>query len=638
MDDIKHLFKDNYLRYASYVILDRAIPYLTDGLKPVQRRILWTLFQMDDGKLHKVANVAGQTMALHPHGDAPITDALVNLANKGYLLDMQGNFGNPHTGDPSAAARYIETRLGSLAKETLFNPQLTEFIPSYDGRAKEPVVLPAKIPLLLMQGAEGIAVGMATKILPHNFVELLEAEIAILEGRSFEVLPDFPSGGFMDASEYDKGRGKIKLRAKIQIADEKTLVIKEICPSTTTESVIRSIEEAAKRGKIKIDSIYDYTAEKIEIEIKLPRGQYAQQAIDQLYAFTDCEVSISSQVLVIHKGLPWNTTVDEILQAHTELLKGYLQAELEFERDRLLEKIFEKTLEQIFIENRLYKKIEDLGTYEKIHATIDQSLKPFHKYLARIPTVEDRERLLSIPIRRISRFDIEKNQDDIKVLEKKLEEIEKNLKSLKRFTIKFLQGLLKKYGPLFPRRTQFCEIQELDKKVISEKTIKVGYDLESGFIGTKVNSETAFECSNLDKLLILYQDGNYIVHPIAEKQYIHSKTSSVVWIGIADKKTTFSVIYTDKKGYPYAKRFIVKQFILSKNYEFLESDSSLKYISSHTGSILQLSFKPKLRQKVSSLEFSFEKVLIKGVSAKGIRIANKELKKVKIINQGEENE
>ena len=407
MKDLKQLFRDNYLKYASYVILDRAIPDVVDGLKPVQRRILWTLYQMDDGKLHKVANVAGQTMALHPHGDAPITEALTNLANKGYLLDRQGNFGNPFTGDPAAASRYIETRLSGLSKETLFNPAITTFLSSYDGRHKEPLTLPSKIPLLLMQGAEGIAVGMATKILPHNFKELLEAEIAYLENRPFSVLPDFSSGGFMDASEYQGGRGKIKLRAKIEIVDEKTLVIREISHGTTTESLIRSIDEAAKKGSIKIDAINDYTAENVEIEIKLPRGQYAETLINALYAFTECEVTIHSQILVIKNNDPWETTVEEIVKFHADQLQGYLNAELEIERNHLLEKIFEKTLEQIFIENRLYKKIEEIKSYEKIHETIAKALEPFHKNLMRIPTDEDRERLLSIPIRRISRFDLE---------------------------------------------------------------------------------------------------------------------------------------------------------------------------------------------------------------------------------------
>lgn len=631
MDDVKHFFKENYLRYASYVILDRAIPDIVDGLKPVQRRILWTLFQMDDGKLHKVANVAGQTMALHPHGDAPIVEALVNLANKLFLLDTQGNFGNPLTGDPHAAARYIETRLSSLAKETLFNPQLTEFIPSYDGRANEPVALPAKIPLLLLLGAEGIAVGMSTKILPHNFCELLEAQIAILENKSYKLLPDFASGGIMDPSEYDQGRGKIKLRAKIQIVDDKTLVIKEVCPGTTTESLIRSIDEAAKKGKIKIDAINDYTAEKIEIEITLPRGVYANKTLDLLYAFTDCEVTLHPQMLMINERMPWEGSVNEILELHTKLLQGYLKAELEFEKNRLLEKIFEKTLEQIFIENRLYKQIENAPTFEKIHSTIETGLKPFYKLLARIPTHEDRERLLSIPIRRISRFDIEKNQEEIASLEKKLEEIEKNLKNIKKFTIKYIEALLKKYGSLFPRRTKVMEIEELDKRAISERTIKIGYDSDAGFIGTKVSSLNSFECSNLDKLLLLYSDGTYRVIPIPEKQYVHTKDAKIAWIGVADKKTIMNVIYTDKRGFPYAKRFIVKQFILEKEYTFLDQDQHLEHLTSEQGSVLELHFKPKPKQKVSTLEFAYEEVGIKAVNAKGVRIANKELKKVKLI-------
>lgn len=629
MDDLKFFFKDNYLKYASYVILDRAIPDVVDGLKPVQRRILWTLYQMDDGKLHKVANVAGQTMALHPHGDAPIVEALVNVANKGYLLDTQGNFGNPLTGDPPAAARYIETRLGTLAKETLFNPQLTSFSPSYDGRAQEPLVLPSKIPLLLMLGTDGIAVGMSTKILSHNFAELLQAQIAIIEGKSFKILPDFPSGGIMDPSEYNKGKGKLKLRAKIQVVDEKTLVVREICAGTTTESLIRSIDEAAKKGKIKIEAINDYTAEKIEIEIKLPRGQYAQKTLDHLYAFTDCEVTLHPQMLVIKEGLPWETDVDSILKLNTELLQSYLKKELELERDRLLEKIFEKTLEQIFIENRLYKHIENVTSYEKIHDTIEKHLKPFQPQLVRVPTYDDRERLLAIPIRRISRFDIDKNQEEIASLCKKLEEVEKNLKNIPKFTIKYLQGLLKKYGSLFPRRTHIKEIEELDKKAISEKTIKVGYDPETGFLGTKVSGPESLECSNLDKLLLLYGDGSYKAISIPEKLYIHTKEATIVWIGVADKQTPLSVIYSDSKGLAYSKRFVIKQFILDKEYTFLDGDQKLEYITDQAGVLLELRFTAKPKQKEATLEVALDECPIKGVTAKGIRIANKVLKKIK---------
>ncbi|NDE82043.1 MAG: DNA topoisomerase IV subunit A, partial [Chlamydiia bacterium] len=417
MDDLKKQMKDHFIKYASYVILDRAIPNIVDGLKPVQRRILEILWRRHDDKLHKVANIVGQTMQLHPHGDAPIYEALVNLANKGYLLDRQGNFGNVYTGDPSAAARYIETRLTSLAQETLFNPDITDKIPSYDGRNEEPVVLPAKIPLLLLQGSDGIAVGMSTHIMPHNFQEVLEAEIAFLEGKSFKLFPDFPTGGIMDKSLYDKGRGKVKLRAQIDIKDPKTLVIKEICYGTTTESLIRSIDEAAKKGKIKIESIDDYTSKEVEIEIKLPRGQYAEDLLDALYGFTECEVTLNSQVIVIKDNEPWETDVHGILSYHATQLVQYLKRELEIERARLKEKIFYKSLERIFIEKRLYKKIEKIKTLDGIHKSLESSLKPFVKKLLRIPTQEDHEKLLQIPIRRISQFDIDQNKEEILALE-----------------------------------------------------------------------------------------------------------------------------------------------------------------------------------------------------------------------------
>jgi topoisomerase IV subunit A len=629
-DDIKNVFKENFLSYASYVILDRAIPHSVDGLKPVQRRILWTLFGMDDGKLHKVANVAGQTMALHPHGDAPITDALVSLANRGYLLDRQGNFGNPLTGDPSAAARYIETRLSALAKETLFNPQLMEFSPSYDGRNQEPLTLSAKIPLLLLQGAEGIAVGMSTKILPHNFVELLEAEIALLEGKECTIYPDFPSGGIMDVSDYDLGRGKIKLRAKIDSPDEKTLVIREICFGTNTESLIRSIDEAAKKGKIKIDTINDYTAERIEIEIKLPRGQYADKVRDELYAFTDCEISISTQLITIKDNLPWETTTVEVLQQHANLLKDYLQKELEIERDELLEKVFQKTLEQIFIENRVYKHIETVPSLEQIHEVVAKELKPFHSKLSRIPEKEDRERLLSIPIRRISRFDIDRNIQDILALEKRVEEIEMLLKNMKRFTINYIKNLLKKYGKDYPRKTKIKEIEDLNKRAIAEKMVKIGYDPKTGFLGTKVTGEHTIECSNLEKLLILSESGSYTVMNIPEKSYVNLDDKPACWIGAADKKTEIAVFSKDKKtGAPFAKRFVVKQFILEKIYQFVDPGHKLLYITSDPNERVILSLKGTGRTKAKNIEIPFDEIPLKGASTKGQKMASQEVKAIK---------
>lgn len=632
MDDIKQLMQLNYLKYASYVILDRAIPNVVDGLKPVQRRILFTLWMMLDGKLHKVANVAGQTMAYHPHGDAPITEALVNMANKGFLLDMQGNFGNIFTGDPPAASRYIETRLSDLAEKTMFNPELTPTIPSYDGRHKEPIYLPAKIPLVLMQGADGIAVGMATHILPHNFVELMEAEIAILEGREYHIVPDFPTGGIMDASEYDKGKGKVKLRAKIDIRDPKTLVITEICYGTTTESLIRSIDEAAKRGKIKIDSINDYTAEKVEIEIKLPRGQYAQDLIDALYAYTECEVALNSSIVVIKDNLPWEPTVNEILELHTGLLQGYLRTELEIERDKLLEKIFEKTLEQIFIENRLYKKIENVSSYDKIHSVIESSLEPFHKDLSRIPTYNDRERLLNIPIRRISRFDLDKNQEEIAATRAQLAKVEKDLKNIKKFTINYIRGLITKYGKEYPRKTVVQTIQQLDKRAIATRNIKVGFDPASGFVGTKVTGDNVFECTNFDKLLLVFKNGTYTVINIPEKQYVHHENNKVVYAGVADKKTVLNVAYKDHKTHIcFAKRFIVTQFILDKVYRFMEEGMDLQYISSAQKPVLELQLIPKVKQKESKIVFNFDSISVKGFGAKAARIDKRPVKKVILL-------
>jgi topoisomerase-4 subunit A len=636
MDDVEHLMKHNYLTYASYVILDRAIPNVVDGLKPVQRRILETLWNMHDGKLHKVANVAGQTMALHPHGDAAIIEALVNMSNKGFLLDQQGNFGNIFTGDPAAAARYIETRLSDLAKETMFNPQLTETIPSYDGRAKEPITLPAKIPLVLMQGADGIAVGMATHILPHNFIELLEAEIAIIEGRDYKIYPDFLTGGIMDASEYNNGKGKVKLRAKIEVRDPKTIVITEICYGTTTESLIKSVDEAAKRGKIKIESINDYTAEKVEIEIKLPRGQYAQDLIDALYAFTECEVAMHSSIVVIKDNMPWEPTVNEILEFHTGKLQGYLQNELEIEKNRLQEKIFDKTLEQIFIENRLYKKIETVSSYDKIHSVIEAGLEPFHDQLLRVPTYDDREKLLNIPIRRISRFDLDKNQEEIASTQDSLGKVEKDLKNIKKFAIQYLNGLIKKYSKDFPRHTELQEIQQVDMRAITTKNLKVGFDPVSGFIGTKVAGNNVFECTNFDKLLLVFKDGTFNVINIPEKQYVHHEGNKVVYAGIADKKTVLNVAYKDPKTHLcFAKRFVVTKFILDKSYDFLEKGVELQYISSTQNPILELQLIPKVNQKQSKIEFNFNQVMVKGYSSKGIRMDKRPVKKVVLLKNAE---
>lgn len=625
MDDLKMQMREHFLQYASYVVLDRAIPNVVDGLKPVQRRILEMLFRQTDTKLHKVANIVGQTMQLHPHGDAPIYEALITLANKGYLLDRQGNFGNIYTGDPAAAARYIETRLSPLARETLFNPDITEKIPSYDGRNTEPVTLPAKIPLLLMQGADGIAVGMATHIMPHNFTELLEAEIAFLEERNFKIFPDFPTGGIMDKSEYDRGRGKIKLRAKIEIRDAKTLVIREICYGTTTESLIRSIDEAAKKGKIKIEAINDYTARDVEIEIKLPRGQYAEEIIDALYGFTECEVSLNSQVIVIKEGMPWETDVHEILAYHAGKLVEFLKKELEIEKMRLLEKIFYKTLERIFIEDGIYKKLEKIKTLDAIHEMLQSSFAPYRKKLLREPTKEDRDRLLQIPIRRISQFDIQQNQEEIALLEKTLKEVEKNLKNIKKYTIDYLKRLIVKFGSEFPRKTKIKAIEEIDRRAIETKEVKVGFDLISGFIGTKVAGASHFVCTNFDRLLTFSKDGSYRVLPIGEKQYIEH----LVWAGVADKKTVLNVIYKVKEtGHIWVKRFIVDKFILEKAYPYLDAGSELISIFSKESLTVELVFASASGSQKKNALLDLQQIPIKGAHTRGVRVSDRKVKKV----------
>jgi topoisomerase-4 subunit A len=627
MDDLKQQMKGHFIQYASYVILDRAIPNVIDGLKPVQRRILETLWRQGDDKLHKVANIVGQTMQFHPHGDAPIYEALVNLANRGYLLDKQGNFGNTYTGDPSAAARYIETRLSQLARETMFNPDITETLPSYDGRNQEPVTLPAKIPLLLMQGAEGIAVGMSTRILSHNFTELLEAEIAYLEGKNFKIYPDFFTGGIMDKSQYDKGRGKIKLRAKIEIKDPKTLVIKEICYGTTTESLIRSIDEAAKKGKIKIEAINDYTAQEIEIEIKLPRGQYAEEILDALYGFTECEVALGSQIVVIKDGLPWETDVHEILSYNAEKLMGFLKRELEIEKDRLLERLFYKTLERIFIEDRIYKKIETVKTLEGIHEALEAAFNPYVKKLLRKPTFEDREKLLQIPIRRISRFDIDKNQEEISILKENLAKVEKELKNVRKYTIQYLKKLIEKYGKDFPRRTRIKAIEEIDRRTIETKEIKIGFDPKSGFVGTKISGPVQLECTNFDKLLIFYKDGTYSVVPIPDKQYLQN----VAWVMVADKKTVISTVYKNcATGHAWGKRFVVDKFILQKVYRYLDEKSELLHFSVHPDPAVEISF-TTANQKAKKLIYELKQIPVKAAQTKGTRLSNQKIKKVALL-------
>jgi topoisomerase-4 subunit A len=442
---IKNLFDRNFLEYASYVIKDRAIPDLEDGLKPVQRRILHTLFEMDDGKFHKVANVTGHCMKYHPHGEASINPALVVLANKELVIVRQGHLGNLFTGDDASAPRYIECRVTPLAKDIFYNPKLTEWSDSYDGRNREPVLFPAKIPVVLVMGVEGIAVGMSTKILPHNVLEVLEAEIACLNGKKFELYPDFPTGGYVDISGYEDGNGKVLVRAKLDTSDPKRILITELPLGSTTESIINSIDSAARNGRIKILGINDFTTDKVEIEIKLARGIYAQETVDALFAFTECEQSISVNLLVIKNGLPAVMTTTEIIKYHAKQLVKILTKELELEKKELLDKLHLRTLERIFIEERIYKGIEKMKTAKGVQDAVTAGFKPFLNEIApRKITDDDVDHLLRIPIRRISLYDINKAHDEMEQIKARIKEINSHLKNITAYSVSYLKGIITK--------------------------------------------------------------------------------------------------------------------------------------------------------------------------------------------------
>ncbi len=635
---LHRLFDTNFLDYTSYVIRDRAIPDVDDGLKPVQRRILQTLFNMDDGRFHKVANVVGETMKLHPHGDQSIFDALVNLANKGYLIDRQGNYGNIFTGDQASAARYIECRLTPLARETLFNKDITAFTESYDGRMQEPVRLPAKIPLLLMMGAEGIAVGMATKIMPHNFGELLQAQIACLRGEDFTLYPDFPRGGIVDVSEYDHGNGRLRCRVRMHQPDEKTIVITELPYNITTQSLIDSIERAAKAGKLKIASINDYTAEKVEVEIKLARGMYAEETIDALYAFTDCELSISPNLVAIEDNLPRQLQVEEVLRRNTALLKKNLETELAIELDRLREKWHARKLEQIFIEERLYKQIEEITSAKAVISTVRESLAPFAKELQRAVTTEDIERLLEIKIRRISRYDINRQQKELRDIEKEIATISKNLSDMVGYTIGYIEALLQRYQDEFPRTSELKAFDEVDARAAALSNLTVCFHRESGFIGHRIKAEMGsceMECqaSEYDKLLLIFKDGLYKVVSMVDKFFVGS---DLYWMGIVQNDLVFNLLYRNgPDNLVYAKRFVTPKFILNREYHLFEPDkrSTILYLQTgKEGLRVRVSLMPAARAKYNALELDMNDFLIKGANAIGKRISTRRVRRITDIS------
>jgi topoisomerase-4 subunit A len=651
MDDIAKLgklhklFDENFLEYTSYVIKERAIPDISDGLKPVQRRILQTLYNMDDGRFQKVANVVGETMKLHPHGDSSIFGALVNLANKDILIERQGNFGNIYTGDQASAARYIECRLTPLAKETIFNRDLTEFQPSYDGRMQEPITLPARIPLLLLLGAEGIAVGMATKIMPHNFCELLQAQKKILKGKAVTLFPDFQQGGMLDVSGYNNGNGRLKCRAKIIEKNEKTIVIEEIPYSTTTTSIIDSIEKADKSGKIKIQSINDYTAEKVEIEIKLARGIYAKDTIKALYAFTDCEVPISPNLTVIQDNQPVNISVDEVLRYNTEKLVRDLEKELQIELGRLQDKLHARTLEQIFIEERIYKKIEECKTYKAVTDTVKNGLAAFEDKLIKPVSQDDIERLLEIRIKRISRYDIDRQRKEIKEIRDSIKDIEKKLKDIVGYTINYLDSLLKKYGRLYPRKTTLETFTEVKARKVALSNLTVGYHRETGLIGyhVKTDCDMSIPCSEYDKILLIHRDGRYKAIKVPEKVFADH---DICWVGKVTGKIVFNLLYRDgAQGLSYVKRFVTPKFIMDKEYRLFppHKKSWVQFLQTGEGVRVRIDFIPTARTKINSQRLEFDEFLIKGAGAIGKRLSTRTVRRiseltVKVSDQPEESE
>ena len=611
----------SFLQYASYVIRDRAIPKLDDGLKPVQRRVLWALHQNDDGRFIKVANVVGECMKYHPHGDASIGDALVVLTNKRYLIEGQGNFGNIYTGDSAAASRYIECRLTDLARNELFNDEITEFIASYDGRNKEPVALPSKLPLVLMLGTEGIAVGLSAKILPHNFPELLQAQIAILKKQNFKVIPDFPTGGLMDAREYADGKGSVKVRAKIKVKDESTVSIREIPPTTTTESLMASIEDASRKGKIKIRSVNDFTSENVEIEVKAPSGVKAEQLVDALYAFTDCEVTIASRIIVIKDNRPVELTVSEVLQENTKQLVALLKRELELKERKLQDEMHFRTLERIFIEERIYKKIEQCRTNEAVLTAVHDGFKPFRKELLRDLSNEDVDRLLSVRIRRISLFDINKHREEIEKVKAELAEVRKNLKNLTKYVIAHLERLLETYGPQYPRLTKSSRYDEVEAKDVAFKTFKIAYDRESGYVGYKVSGEEfRMDCSKFDKLIMVFKDGRYKVTELPEKLFVGP---DLFYCALPERERVFTLVYTNRDA-TYLKRFTFGGTIMNKEYSCIPEKSRILFFEPDTPGELFIRYKPAPHQKINQQTCKPEEVAVKGVKSRGNQISIKE--------------
>ena len=634
MSNAKDLFRQNFIEYASYVIKDRAIPDIEDGLKPVQRRILHTLMEIDDGRFNKVANVVGSTMHYHPHGDASIYTALVNLANCDLFIEKQGNFGNFMTGDGAAAARYIECRLLPFAKKVLYNPEITNYVESYDGRSKEPVTFPAKIPVVVIQGTEGIAVGMSTKILPHNAVEVIDAQIAAIKGEEFHLYPDFLGGGIMDVSDYQDGLGSVAIRAKLDTSNAKKIVIEELPYGVDSESMIHSIEDAIKKGRLKIQSVSDYTADKVNIEIYLAKGTYTKDIVDALYAYTLCEQKISVNCLVIKDKLPHVCTISDVIRYHANHIIEVSKAELEVEKGHLYDKLHARTLERIFVEERIYKRIEQKRTQEAVFNAVKTGFEPYADQLIKEVSDDDVERLLKIPIRRISLFDIEKNEQEIDEINANIQQVEYNLSHLAEYSINVLTDIKGCVNEVLrERKTQISDFNIIDVKEVAKRDLDLKYDALTGYLGTNVKTGNLIcKVSEYDKILVIQKNGTYYCTNVTDKAFVGKE---IAYCNLADKQTldalVFTVIYQDKKTkITYIKRCKLSGFIMNKPYELLpEPDTcSMKKLSVFEDAEVTVTYKGPSR--VKEMVFHFSDFRIKGAKAGGITITKKEIASIRI--------
>ena len=640
------MYQDWFLDYASYVILERAVPAIEDGLKPVQRRILHAMKCVDDGKFNKVANIVGQTMQYHPHGDASIGDALVQLGQKDLLIDCQGNWGNILTGDGAAAPRYIEARLSKFALEAVFNNKTTEWMKSYDGRKNEPIHLPVKFPLLLAQGVEGIAVGLNSKILPHNFNELCDASLAYLRNQDFSLYPDFPTGGIIDVTRYNDGErgGTVKIRARITKADDnKTLIITEIPFGTTTSKIIETILKANQKGKIKIKKIDDFTADQARIVVQLAPGSSSDKAIDALYAFTDCEVNISPNCCVVQDRKPIFTTVSNLLKLSCDNTKALLKWELEIEKGELEEKYFYTSLEKIFIENRIYKEkgYEDAPSKEKLIEFVDNALTPFKPQLIREVRTEDIEKLFEIKMLRITKFDSKKADELMKDLEKKIKACVKNLNHLTDYTIEWFEMLKKKYGEAYPRRTEVRNFGAINVNAVVENNEKLYINREEGFIGTGLKKdEYLFDCSDIDDLIIFHKDGRYKVTKVADKLFVGTDILHIAVFQRGDDRTVYNVVYRDgKKGTYFMKRFNVTGVAKDKEYDLTQgkAGSKIVYFTANPNGeaeVIKVVLKPQLHLKKLEVFKDLSELAVKSRTARGNVLTKFDVKSITLSKKG----